>query len=387
MAAVTITDLNNAKLDVDHIADIATSLAFTATDRKGRSKLTMVGAINSIAAFTSRGNWAPTTLYALKDLVRFDSTWYACVEPHTSSASFATDVASKWVVHQAPEEQTPEVIVATQGQTVFDFLTLRYTPGNGSLHVHVNGYPQTFTENSDRRITFAEGLFAGDLVRGFRGVVANPASSTALLQTQIDAAQASFSTQVTSATNSATAAAASATLAQTAQTLATALANYKGLWSTLTGALAIPASVFHNGVFWALLSNLANVTTATPGVSASWTPILYPGGTLPDQTPRNRELGSAAYIDIQRFQSSSGAGFATGVTAGTPQSVTIEVPGIRAGDFVLGVSMSINMPANLRLAWAISADNTVRVTYMSDSGTVTPGAHTLFVRAERRFPE
>jgi len=49
-----------------------------------------------------------------------------------------------------------------------------------------------------------------------------------------------------------------------------ALANFKGNWSALTGALAKPASVFHNGAFWALLNNLADVTASTPGVSADW---------------------------------------------------------------------------------------------------------------------
>ena len=53
-------------------------------------------------------------------------------------------------------------------------------------------------------------------------------------------------------------------------TVASAAANFKGLWSGLTGALNVPASVYHNGNFWTLASNLADVTTATPGVSASW---------------------------------------------------------------------------------------------------------------------
>ena len=47
-------------------------------------------------------------------------------------------------------------------------------------------------------------------------------------------------------------------------------ANFKGSWASLTGALNVPATVYHNASFWVLLSNLANVTTATPGVSGSW---------------------------------------------------------------------------------------------------------------------
>jgi hypothetical protein len=45
MTAITISDLTNAKLDVDHIADIATSTGATATDRLGQTKLTIVGAL------------------------------------------------------------------------------------------------------------------------------------------------------------------------------------------------------------------------------------------------------------------------------------------------------------------------------------------------------
>lgn len=57
--------------------------------------------------------------------------------------------------------------------------------------------------------------------------------------------------------------------AQAAQ-VAIASANFKGAWSALTGALAVPASVFHNGAFWVLLSSVANVTTKVPGVAAEW---------------------------------------------------------------------------------------------------------------------
>lgn len=43
MPAITVTDLNNAKTDVDHIAAVATSTAATATDRLGGVKKTMAG--------------------------------------------------------------------------------------------------------------------------------------------------------------------------------------------------------------------------------------------------------------------------------------------------------------------------------------------------------
>jgi hypothetical protein len=59
-------------------------------------------------------------------------------------------------------------------------------------------------------------------------------------------------------------------------------ANFKGEWSTLSGALAIPAAVSHNGVVYILLASTANVALITPGVSSQWLPVLtLPLYTLP----------------------------------------------------------------------------------------------------------
>lgn len=60
--------------------------------------------------------------------------------------------------------------------------------------------------------------------------------------------------------------------------IALAAANFNGIWSGLTGALAKPASVFHSGAFWVLLNNLADVTASQPGVSADW---QVAGGAFP----------------------------------------------------------------------------------------------------------
>lgn len=49
-----------------------------------------------------------------------------------------------------------------------------------------------------------------------------------------------------------------------------ALVGFRGAWSGLTGALAMPASVSHSGNIYALTADVADVTTHTHGVSASW---------------------------------------------------------------------------------------------------------------------
>lgn len=53
----------------------------------------------------------------------------------------------------------------------------------------------------------------------------------------------------------------------------TAIANFKGAWEDLTGALNMPASVFHEGSYYALLADLADVTTEEPGTSTSWSSL------------------------------------------------------------------------------------------------------------------
>ena len=178
MPAITITDLNNAKLDVDHIAAFTTSTALTVTDRLGQTKPSLAGAIASIqadidsievvknttinttipakvaevearkvtaitvdipnaiatvAAINNRSAWAATTAYALKDIVLTGGTWYMCVVAHTSSTAFATDTASKWRVYQgvtsgdlgdANDPTKGAALVADKGTTVSRSLAL-----------------------------------------------------------------------------------------------------------------------------------------------------------------------------------------------------------------------------------------------------------------------
>lgn len=73
---------------------------------------------------------------------------------------------------------------------------------------------------------------------------------------------------------------ASASAAESSATTAVAAANFKGNWSALTGALAIPASVAHGGAVYILLANVANVALEVPGVSSAWM-LLSPINQLP----------------------------------------------------------------------------------------------------------
>ena len=112
-----------------------------------------------------------------------------------------------------------------------------------------------------------------------------PTDNTATFNSKAFALVAALNTFVTQANAlgvevnaDALTAAADAITASNASASAVAAANYKGEWSTLTGALNIPASVSHNGGIWVLKANLANVTTAEPGVSAQWLSATFSTG-------------------------------------------------------------------------------------------------------------
>lgn len=126
MTLLSSNDLEKAKIDVDHIAAISTSTAPTATDRLGHVKPTLTGALSniaaeinlmhdavltaiatdlpasiaSVAAMNPRGAWVAATAYTYRDIVSSGGAWYVCVVPHTSSAAFVTDAASKWRIYQ-----------------------------------------------------------------------------------------------------------------------------------------------------------------------------------------------------------------------------------------------------------------------------------------------
>jgi hypothetical protein len=112
-------------------------------------------------------------------------------------------------------------------------------------------------------------------------------------------------TSATNAASSATSASASATTAAAQASTATAQAdaarsivNFAGVWGTLTGALSKPATVFHAGLFYALVNNLANVAASEPGLTADW---VASSGT-PTYTYANRSTlrgttGSLSVVD------------------------------------------------------------------------------------------
>jgi hypothetical protein len=112
-APLNITDLNNGKKDLDHIAEVATSEVATATDRLGRIKLTVQGAVDTLKAFNVRGAFVTATAYALKDVYTSANIAYVTVSAHVSTTVAADIAAGRVMIHQgATKEELASIIGA-----------------------------------------------------------------------------------------------------------------------------------------------------------------------------------------------------------------------------------------------------------------------------------
>ena len=101
--------------------------------------------------------------------------------------------------------------------------------------------------------------------------------------------------------------------AEIAAASAQSVSSFAGVWSTLTGALNKPATVFHAGKFWALTENIANVATEEPGVSAKWVTsaeaVVYSSynsrNDLRGMTPLNNQLALIENLGLFRYVAGS----------------------------------------------------------------------------------
>lgn len=98
------------------------------------------------------------------------------------------------------------------------------------------------------------------------------AANTAI--TEANALEVNVNAKETSATASAAAAVVTLASCNAAKAVAQAASNFKGAWSSQSGAAVVPYSVSHLGKYWQLVSNLADVTTEVPGTDAEWMLIV-----------------------------------------------------------------------------------------------------------------
>ena len=116
-----------------------------------------------------------------------------------------------------------------------------------------------------------------------------------------------------------------ATDAEAAKEVAQAAANFAGEWSTLTGALTVPSSVAHEGVYWMLLTGIADVTASEPSITnTDWLPLQTLGISSEDK--------AAAYTITFAEAVSGNRVFNNTLSAG---EIKFDLPP-RTGDFKMG---------------------------------------------------
>lgn len=164
--------------------------------------------------------------------------------------------------------------------------------------------------------------------------------------------------------------------------IAAAAANFKGNWTALTGALAVPASVYHSSKFWLLLSNLADVTAATPGVSGSWLEIIT-GNVM---GPASATAGNLATLDATGKVLSDGgvAPAALMPKAGGVFTGAVSVPAAATGDQVPQVQEVVKksgdtMAGVLAVVAGSASAPSLAVSGDTNTGIYSPGADQVAV--------
>ena len=73
--------------------------------------------------------------------------------------------------------------------------------------------------------------------------------------------------------------------------------NFKGEWAGLTGALAVPSTVYHAGSYWQLLDDVADITATEPTlVNTDWAPASQSAGRTRVLSPFTLSIAGRYYI-------------------------------------------------------------------------------------------
>lgn len=84
--------------------------------------------------------------------------------------------------------------------------------------------------------------------------------------------------------------------ASLSDTIVTA-SNFKGDWASLSGALNVPATVYHDGIYWQLLINVSDVTGSEPSLTnTEWALSAQAGNHVIIQSPFSLVLSGNYYI-------------------------------------------------------------------------------------------
>lgn len=161
-------------------------------------------------------------------------------------------------------------------------------------------------------------------------------------------------------------------LAESHKDVAASYANFAGQWSGLTGALNIPASVRHNGNFWMLLSDVADVTATEPAAGNSdWAVLGGASITVVDNLTSQVTAAAALSPNMGRVLDEKKSDITTPIenvpTGSNYSTVATDADKIKnrtdTGDFIVTKD---EIASGRAIAFMKTTASTVNVTFATD---------------------
>lgn len=169
--------------------------------------------------------------------------------------------------------------------------------------------------------------------------------------------------QVTLATEQVTLAAVQANKAEDAANQAAASSNFVGEWSGLTGVLAFPSSVYHDGNYWINTQEIPDVTASEPSMTnTDYLPVSNSDIRFKITTPFSITRGGKYFID--------GSGDVT-----LPETATLNgesfsfIASISSSPKIYGFTATDIETRQFGVTDFIEIDNTVDVTFIHNPTT------------------
>lgn len=181
--------------------------------------------------------------------------------------------------------------------------------------------------------------------------------------TEANALGVDVAAQQSTASAAATTATTKAGEASSSRDVALAATNYKGLWSALSGALNIPATVLHSSSIWMLTQNVASVGAEVPGVSTKWINVS-PASGLQSAADGRLKSGGAGTITVASAADIVAAIGAT-VVANATHAVSADNGGVTSVNGATGAVVIQSVPAG---AVAHFAMNTAPTGWLKANG-------------------
>lgn len=280
----------------------------------------------------------------------------------------------------------PEVIVATDGQTVFNLSTVSYTPGQHTLRVYVNGAKQllttNFTETSTSSFTLTSPAVVGDIVEAEvagvaeLGDISQSVTDAQTAATNAAASASAAAAQATAASASATAAASSASAASTSASGAATSATSAGTSATnaASSATAAAGSATSASTSATNAANSATSASTSAGNAASSATSASNSASTATTQAGNASTSATAAAGSATAAATSATNASNSATAAANSASSAAASVASLSSFYTitdGASVNLDPSNGMIQTWTINASRTPTATGFNDGESMT----------------